>query len=59
MGKPASGQTRRDILRWGATSAAATAGLTSLPRRTGGAFAADAEPEIVMDGHVHITNRIY
>jgi membrane dipeptidase len=56
MSEPACGQTRRDILRWGA---AATAGLTSLPRWTAGALAADGDPEIVMDGHVHITNRIY
>jgi membrane dipeptidase len=59
MAKPASGQTRRDLLRRGAASAAAMAGLSSLPRWTAGAFAADGDPEIVMDGHVHITNRIY
>jgi membrane dipeptidase len=59
MAKPASGQTRRDLLRRGAASAAAIAGLSSLPRWTAGAFAADGDPEIVMDGHVHITNRIY
>jgi membrane dipeptidase len=59
MAKPASGQTRRDLLRRGAASAAVTAGLSSLPRWTAGAFAADGDPEIVMDGHVHITNRIY
>ncbi len=35
------------------------AGLSSLPRWTAGAFAADGNPEIVMDRHVHITNRIY
>ena len=59
MAKPASGQTRRDLLRRGAASAAAMAGLSSLPRWTAGALAADGDPEIVMDGHVHITNRIY
>jgi membrane dipeptidase len=59
MNKPASGQTRRDILRWGVASAAATAGLPALPRWTASAAAADGDPDIVMDGHVHITNRIY
>jgi membrane dipeptidase len=59
MNKPASGQTRRDILRWGVASAAATAGLPALPHWTAGAAAADGDPDIVMDGHVHITNRIY
>jgi membrane dipeptidase len=59
MAKPASGQTRRDLLRRGAASVAAIAGLSSLPCWTAGAFAADDDPEIVMDGHVHITNRIY
>jgi membrane dipeptidase len=59
MNKPAFGQTRRDILRWGAASAAATAGLPTLPGWTARAAAADGDPDIVMDGHVHITNRIY
>jgi membrane dipeptidase len=59
MNKPASGQTRRDILRWGIASTAATAGLPSLPGWTGTASAAEGDPDIVMDGHVHITNRIY
>jgi membrane dipeptidase len=59
MAKPASGPTRRDLLRRGAASAAVIAGLSSLPRWTAGALAADGDPEIVMDGHVHITNRIY
>jgi membrane dipeptidase len=59
MNKPAFGQTRRDILRWGVASATATAGLPVLPDWTGSAAAADGDPDIVMDGHVHITNRIY
>ena len=59
MNKPASGQTRRDILRWGVASAALTAGLPAVPAWRGSAAAADGDPDIVMDGHVHITNRIY
>jgi len=59
MNKPASGQTRRDILRWGVASAALTAGLPAVPGWRGSAAAADGDPDIVMDGHVHITNRIY
>ena len=50
-------RTRRDILRGGALAAGAVladhAGLATK------AFAADNSPEIIMDGHVHITNRIY
>ncbi len=59
MNRPASGQTRRDILRWGVASAAATAALPALPGWTGSVAAADSDPDIFMDGHVHITNRIY
>ncbi len=55
MNQPAFGHTRRDMLRWGV----ATAAVAGLPATTG-ALAADADPvEIVMDGHVHVTNRIY
>jgi membrane dipeptidase len=54
MNKHAFGPARRDILKWGAAAAAvAASGWTSA------ASAADGNPEIVMDGHVHITNRIY
>ena len=49
MNKPAFGQTRRDILRWGVASAAATAGLPVLPDWTGGAAAADGDPDIVTE----------
>ena len=59
MKKQASGRTRRELLRWGAASAALTAGLPQLPGWAPSASAADGDPEIVMDGHVHITNRIY
>jgi membrane dipeptidase len=59
MNKPVFGQTRRDILRWGVASTAATAGLPALPGWTARAAAAEGDPDIVMDGHVHITNRIY
>jgi hypothetical protein len=59
MSKPAIGQTRRDVLRWGATSATLAAALPSLPGWAKSASAAEGDPEIVMDGHVHITNRIY
>jgi membrane dipeptidase len=59
MSKPALGQTRRDVLRWGATSATLAAALPSLPGWARSASAAEGDPEIVMDGHVHITNRIY
>jgi membrane dipeptidase len=58
MRKQAIGQTRRDVLRWGAASVA-VAGAAKLPGWTGSALAAEGDPEIVMDGHVHITNRIY
>jgi hypothetical protein len=43
MNRPTSGQTRRDILRWGVASAAATAALPALPGWTGSAAAADGE----------------
>ena len=59
MNKAAFVPTRRDILRGGAATAALTVGLAGpqgWPRR---AFAADGDPEIVMDGHVHVVNRIY
>jgi membrane dipeptidase len=59
MNKPVFGQTRRDILRWGVASTAATAGLPALPGWTARAAAAEGDPDIVMDGHVHVTNRIY
>lgn len=57
MTKPTFSRTRRDVLRGGALGAAALlAGRTGLATE---AFAADNAPEIIMDGHVHITNRIY
>jgi hypothetical protein len=60
MSKPAFGHTRRDMLRWGVATAAVAAGLPGRSSWTTSAFAADADPiEIVMDGHVHVTNRIY
>jgi membrane dipeptidase len=60
MSKPAFGRTRRDMLRWGVATAAVAAGLPGRSSWTTSAFAADADPiEIVMDGHVHVTNRIY
>ena len=46
--------TRRNVLASAATFAAVAA-----LGGAGCAAAADAEPEIVMDGHVHIVNRIY
>jgi membrane dipeptidase len=59
MSKPTFGRTRRDILRDVATAAVA-AGLPGGSSWTTRAVAADADPiEIVMDGHVHVTNRIY
>jgi membrane dipeptidase len=51
--KPA-GQTRRDVLKSGAAIAALAA--AGWPGRS---LAADGDPEIVMDGHVHVVNRIY
>jgi membrane dipeptidase len=60
MTKPAFAPTRRDILRAGVATAALSAGLAGpdgWARRA--AAAAEGDPEIVMDGHVHITNRIY
>jgi membrane dipeptidase len=49
-----SGQTRRDVLKSGAAIAALAA-----MSRPGRSFAADGDGEIVMDGHVHVVNRIY
>ena len=46
--------TRRNLLK----SAASIAALAAIGG-AGRAVAADGEPEIVMDGHVHIVNRIY
>jgi len=54
MNKQGFGPARRDILKWGAAAAAVAAG-----GRMAAVSAADGDPEIVMDGHVHITNRIY
>lgn len=57
MTKRTFARTRRDVLRGGALGAAAlVADRTGLATK---AFAADNAPEIIMDGHVHITNRIY
>ncbi len=49
-------RTRRDVLHGGALGAAAV--LADRAGFASKAFAADS-PEIIMDGHVHITNRIY
>jgi membrane dipeptidase len=62
MKKRACGQTRRELLCLGA-AAALTAGLPGWARQASAADGdrgiASGDPEIVMDGHVHITNRIY
>src|ERR1700759_1898506 len=51
---PLSAPTRRRLLKSaGAFAALAAAGAA------GRAYAADGDPEIVMDGHVHVVNRIY
>jgi membrane dipeptidase len=56
---PRMDQTRRDILRWGMGATLASS-LPALCAGASEAIAADADPlEIVMDGHVHVTNRIY
>jgi membrane dipeptidase len=56
---PRVDRTRRNLLRWGAGATLASS-LPALSGRASEAIAADAGPvEIVMDGHVHITNRIY
>lgn len=54
------GQTRRNFLRWMGAGVAGTAGLPLLSS-CGDASAVDATDatQIVMDGHVHVTNRIY
>jgi membrane dipeptidase len=54
------GTTRRTFLRW-MGAGVATAGSLPLLNGCGDAGAADAtDPtQIVMDGHVHVTNRIY
>ena len=63
MNKIPSGQqrtadlSRRHLL--GAGAALAASSLASPFNWTGPAAAADDTPEIVMDGHVHIVNRIY
>src|SRR6201990_2526930 len=54
MNKQGFGPARRDILKWGAAGAAVAAG-----GRVSAVSAANGDPEIVMDGHVHITNRVY
>ncbi len=59
MTKAGFAPTRRDILRWGAATIALTAGLADPQGWIGRAAAAEGDPEIVMDGHVHVTNRIY
>jgi membrane dipeptidase len=59
MNKAAFALTRRDILRGGAATAALTVGLAGPQVWTKRASAAEGDPEIVMDGHVHVTNRIY
>lgn len=55
----ATAATRRALLKSSAALAAlaATGGASQLVMSE--AFAADGDAEIVMDGHVHITNRIY
>ncbi len=53
----AAGLSRRHLLGTGA--ALATSSLASPFNWTRPAAAADDAPEIVMDGHVHIVNRIY
>jgi membrane dipeptidase len=52
--RPPIAQTRRDILK--STAALAALAATGAPTRL---FAADGDPEIVMDGHVHVINRVY
>jgi membrane dipeptidase len=60
MNKLPFDQTRRDVLRWSVAAAAVVAGLPDGLNWATSASAAEADPvEIVMDGHVHITNRIY
>lgn len=59
MNKPVLVHTRRGILR-SAAALAASAGASSCLDLATKAFADDNHSaEIVMDGHVHITNRIY
>lgn len=53
----ARGPSRRNFLRWMSAGAAA-AGSLPLLNGCGPADAADST-QIVMDGHVHVTNRIY
>jgi membrane dipeptidase len=53
-----AGPSRRALLRTGA-ALMATSSLPAPFNWSRTAMAADGDPEIVMDGHVHIVNRIY
>jgi membrane dipeptidase len=58
MNRPIAKSSRRDFVRWLGASATALGGGPLLGACASVAGNAD-NPQIVMDGHVHITNRIY